>query len=148
MVKRRSLSEAWTPQARGKFRWECRSLVTRGPEAGGSVRQFSGALPSACAPLPLLLLGISGHEATSSQRKLEVQVSLGQPYTVPTPSPASHEQAPLPACRRVPSQPVAARCRRAFLQCREKLAENERNFFFNLWRKKLWERVTERSHSS
>ena len=39
------------------------------------MRQFSGALPSACAPLPLLLLGISGHEATSSQRKLEVQSS-------------------------------------------------------------------------
>ena len=137
-VKRRSLSEAWTPQARGKFRWECRSLVTRGPEAGGSVSQFSGALPSACF---CLFLCCSAYPAMRQPAPSgTAQVSLGQPNTVPTPSPASHEQPPLPACRRVPSQPLAARCRRAFLQCGEKLAENERNSFFNLWRKTLRER--------
>ena len=126
MVKRRSLSEAWTPQARGKFRWECRSLVTRGPEAGGSVRQFSGALPSGCLFLcysayPAMRQAPSGNSVAPS-----AQVSLGQPNTVPTPSPASHEQAHLPACRRVPSQPVAARCRRAFLQSVERNSRRTR----------------------
>ena len=101
MVKRRSLSEAWTPQARGKFRWECRSLVTRGPEAGGSVRQFSGALPSGCLFLcysayPAMRQAPSGNSVARSALVVvhTAQVSLGQPNTVPTPSPASHEQSP------------------------------------------------------
>ena len=140
MVKRRSLSEAWTPQARGKFRWECRSLVTRGPEAGGSVRQFSGALPSACAPLPLLLLGISGHEATSSQRKLEVQSSSRFLLV-------SQTQFPLPLLlhmSNLPFRPADVFPPSQMQTCLPAIRGekfDERNS--NLWRKKLWERESE-----
>ena len=97
-MKTRGLDD--TPEARGKFRWEWRSLVTRGPEAGGSVRQFSGALPLACLPLPLLP-GISGHEATSSQRKLGGSKCTGFSWLV------SQTQFPLlPHMRNPPFRPA------------------------------------------
>ena len=150
-VKRRSLSEAWTPQARGKFRWECRSLVTRGPEARGSVRQFSGAgCLFLCSAYPAMRQAPSGNSVAP---RLWASALLVHRFLLVSQTQFPlllHMSNPLPACRRgVPSQPLAARCRRAFLQCGEKLpAENERNSFFNLWRKTLRERVRERSHSS
>ena len=121
------------------------------PEPGypraGSRRQCEAVFWSTSLGLPLpLLLGISGHEA-SSQRKLGGSKCTGFSWSAKHSSLAlllhmsklpfrPADVFPPPSCSQMQTCLPAIRG--------EKLAENERNSFFNLWRKKLWERVRER----
>ena len=94
-------------------------MAQPGYPRAGSRRQCEAVFWS--TSLLLLLASSSAYPAMRqwrSQRKLGVHrfLLVGQPNRVPTPP---HMNNPLPACRRVSLQAMAARCRRAFLSQRE-----------------------------